>query len=248
MAAQKPALVWHAFHLPKEGNTEKEYEDAFAGDPAAGRFAIADGATESAFAGPWAAQLAQGYVNQVGPWATWMPAAREQWRADHANPESPWYAEAKLEEGAYATLLGVRFTARDHKGRCGWTARAVGDSCLFHIRDQKVYRRFPLRRAKEFTNRPHLICSNRERGYTWREGHRRARGRWRPDDQLLLMTDALAQWFLLAYEAGHKPWKKLQRIEDAADFAAFIARLRGKRKIRNDDVTLLRIANDCVRS
>ncbi len=44
---------WGVLCLPKRGNTEDEYEDAWAVDPARGRFAVADGASETSFAGRW---------------------------------------------------------------------------------------------------------------------------------------------------------------------------------------------------
>jgi hypothetical protein len=47
-------LSVQAFWLPKAGNTTKEYEDAFDYSIAERRFAVADGATDSAFAGHWA--------------------------------------------------------------------------------------------------------------------------------------------------------------------------------------------------
>src|SRR5947207_11012488 len=123
MADSTPALVWRTFHLPKAGHSADEYEDAYAGDLAAGRFAIADGATESTFAGPWARLLAEGYVQHPGPWRHWLPAAQEHWDAEHRNPEQPWYVEAKVEEGAFATLLGVRFGLWNAQGHGAWQAR-----------------------------------------------------------------------------------------------------------------------------
>ena len=45
-----PPLRWRALSLPKQGHATDEYEDAWAADPAAGRFAVADGASESVFA------------------------------------------------------------------------------------------------------------------------------------------------------------------------------------------------------
>lgn len=238
MAEATIALVWRVFHLPKDGHSAGEYEDAFAADPVAGRFAIADGATESTFAGDWAKLLADGYVQHPGPWRNWLPSAQERWQQLHVNHNLPWYGEAKMEEGAFATLLGVRFARRDGSGPA-WQARAVGDSCLFHVRGKKLHRAFPLKQAADFTQQPMLIGSHKSRRFPWKAGHRRTWGRWQPRDRLLLMTDALAHWFLLAAEAGYKPWRGLARLTTVEEFAAYIAKLRAKKKIRNDDVTLV---------
>src|SRR6267378_47866 len=50
------------FRLPKAGSTQAEYEDAVAWSRRRGRFAVADGASASAFARLWAQLLVQAYV------------------------------------------------------------------------------------------------------------------------------------------------------------------------------------------
>jgi hypothetical protein len=105
-------LRWHAFHTHKHGNAPEEYEDAFAGDASAGRFAVADGASESSFVAAWAKLLAQGFVADEGrPWRAleWLTPARQRWAAEVDPLPLPWYAEEKREQGAYATLLGIAF-------------------------------------------------------------------------------------------------------------------------------------------
>jgi hypothetical protein len=54
------AIHWSSFSLHKDGNRPDEYEDAFAGNPKVGRFAVADGASESSFAALWAKLLVDG--------------------------------------------------------------------------------------------------------------------------------------------------------------------------------------------
>ncbi len=53
---------WRVFALPKRGHRLEEYEDAYAGNPDGGRFAVADGAAESSFANVWAQLLVSGFV------------------------------------------------------------------------------------------------------------------------------------------------------------------------------------------
>src|SRR5690242_16921574 len=108
MADPEPVLCWQPFRLPRRGYSADEYEDAFAGDDRTGRFAVADGATESSFAAAWARLLVEEYVRTPTRWSSWLPAVRRRWAAGVEGRPLPWYAEAKAEEGAYATLLGVR--------------------------------------------------------------------------------------------------------------------------------------------
>jgi hypothetical protein len=234
-------LVWSAFRLPRAGHTAAECEDACAGDAETGRFAIADGASECAFARPWAEALTTGFVAHPGPWSAWLPAARAEWQRRCNAPDLPWYVEALLAEGAFATLLGLRVQRRPGPdGRFGWRALAVGDSCLFLLRNDRLRHAFPVRRAADFDDRPALLGS---RPSAVRCQRRRARGTWRRGDVLLLMTDALAQWFLRVAEVGGRPWDRLAPVDGPEAFAALIDELRVG-GMRNDDCTLVRIQSE----
>jgi Protein phosphatase 2C len=235
MADATFSLAWRSFHLPKQGHAPAEYEDAFAGRPAQGRFAVADGASESAFAVAWARLLVRAYVRSPGPWSRWLPAARRRWRSQLEGRDLPWYAEAKFQEGAFAALLGVAFAEG-----C-WQAEAVGDSCLFQVRGGRLCRAFPLRRSCEFTNQPDLLGS-RPRGSSRPRAKRcRLQGDWQRADVLYLMTDALAKWFLTEVEERRRPWEDWQNLQTSGHFARWVEKLRRAGEIRNDDVTLIRI-------
>src|SRR5947209_19228121 len=100
---------WWVLFVPKHGNAEDEYEDAWAADPGRGRFAVADGASETSFAGRWAQLLTEAVLAAPRPpeLARWLPRARRRWSSEVMGLELPWYAEMKREQGAFATLLGV---------------------------------------------------------------------------------------------------------------------------------------------
>jgi hypothetical protein len=234
MPTAPPALDWRTFHVPKNGHTQEEYEDAFAGDPKSGRFAVADGASESSFASSWAQILVNAYVGKPGPWAAWLPAARKQWRTRLNGADFPWYAQTKFEEGAYAALLGIHFDGPN------WHAEAVGDSCVFQVRDNGLRRAFPLRRAGDFSNQPNLLGSRAYKNSAMRTRRLHLESEWQPGDMLFLMTDALAHWFLQQVERRQRPWQQLLAIETARDFVEFIEKLR-KEGMRNDDVTVVRV-------
>src|SRR5262249_13195170 len=148
-----------AFHLPKAGHRPEECEDAFALDPRRGRLAVADGASESFAAADWARRLATGYVGHAGAWSRWLPQARTDWAAQFHGQELSWYPETKMQEGAWATLLGLTVYGGVETGP--WDAAAVGDTCLFHLRDEAMLRSFPLRQPTDFNNQPALIGSVR---------------------------------------------------------------------------------------
>jgi Protein phosphatase 2C len=243
MAGVDTVLRFRAFSEPKCGQTMEEFEDACAANAKSGRFAIADGATESSYAALWARLLVEGFVNAPAAktecWNAWLPALQTQWEAEVGKRPLSWFAEIKWQQGAFATFLGLVIEPPR------WRALAVGDSCLFHIRDQRLLSAFPLTRSCDFACSPWLIGS---RGFTtemmaMRE--MRLEGEFAHGDRLWLMTDALAQCVLRMAEVGEKPWESLEPFltpsEPPLSFKSWIGSLRRATKLRNDDLTLMAI-------
>jgi len=234
------------FWLARRGHSPEEYEDAFAGDAAAGRFAVADGATESCFAGLWARLLVEEFVRNAAwdpdRWPTGVSELQERWKAEVYSRELPWYAEVGARRGAFATFLGVALSVDDEES-FHWRAVAVGDSCLFHTRGAELLKAFPIGRSEEFDNLPDLLGSRtpleeiREDRTLWSDGI------GQPGDRLWLMTDALAHWCLATFEAGGNPWEEMESLHPSSEFEVnferWIEDRREKRGLRNDDVTLL---------
>lgn len=243
----KRSVCWQGFGLPKRGHAADEYEDAYAADPDAGRFAVADGASESSFASLWAQLLVEEFVHPASRRDSpngWLAPLRQRWEAEVDGRPLPWYAEAKRAEGAFATFLGLALRRAAGHGRGGhWRALAIGDSCFFQVRANRLVRAFPLTGAEDFGNRPDLLCSRARANHRLKPRRRRAQGRWQAGDCFFLATDALAEWFLRRHEEGLKPWQMLEaglRGPSAeAAFAAWVEERRSGQALRNDDVTLL---------
>ena len=229
------ATAWWA---PKAGNAAQEYEDAFAVEEASLRYAVADGASETSFARQWAELLVDRFVHEPpAPEALreWVAPMQATWAGSNKPKATAWYAEEKAKDGAFSSLLGV---AIDH-GR--WRALAIGDTCLFVVRAGKLAHAFPLEKAAQFNNRPVLLSSvSRANQRVWDEV-RQGEGELVEKDQLLLMTDALAQWFLVESEMGRRPWAALAKAATQEGFAALVDVLRSGGALRNDDTTLVRI-------
>jgi hypothetical protein len=237
------------FWVVRRGHRPEEYEDAFASDDAAGRYAVADGATESCFAGLWARLLVEGFLRGDRGRPDHSPASlaalQDQWCMAVRARQLSWYSEPAIERGAFATFLGLTVHA-DRQSGYRWQAAAVGDTCLFCTRGDELLQAFPLERAEQFDNVPKLIGSRmstealRQRRRVWADGAGHA------GDRLWMVTDALAQWCLAENEAGRTPWPALLAIladlEPADRFASWIEGLRDAGQLRNDDVTLLAIA------
>jgi hypothetical protein len=243
MTSDAIRIPLRVFSLPKQGCTPDENEDACAHDAERGLYALADGASESGFARLWADLLVREFVRrpepQLGPWASWLPALQQRWAQEVEHLDLPWYAEMKVQQGAFATFLGVVVQPP------ALQAVAVGDSCLFLLRDAALYRKFPVESSADFSLTPWLVGSRRFDESSLAERTKCLRCDWQPGDRLWLMTDALAQWFLQQVEADHRPWEELQPLlqaeEGEAAFASFVARLRESQAIRNDDVTWMAV-------
>lgn len=247
-----------SFWLPKADRNPEEYEDAFFPKSdsehsldRAMRFAVADGATESSFARRWAKQLVIAYCHPGTP----SPADNSGFQAQierrgvdwsryvSAKPLA-WNFLAKAQRGAFATLVGVTLMPGD--GEAGrWEAVAVGDSCFFQVRNSKLERAFPQQQSAAFGFHPELLCSlsrlNEPVWAAWNE--HLTTGEWSSGDQFLLMTDALAKWFVESLEKAGRPWETLQEVTATHEhFVVWVQQQREDRTLTNDDVTLMLIA------
>ncbi len=254
-----------AFWVPKLGNSTEEYEDAFAYSTTDGMFAIADGATESSFADRWARDLVDSFVTKPPEvngakvaFPEWLTPMQQRWRAGIDWENLPWFAEEKAKTGAFATFLGLTIYDPDLLKRTTlfekaaslfrkheppqvykWKAIAVGDSCMFQIRDDKLISSFPISNPGDFSSRPVLLCSNPvNNAGVWPEV-KFEQGDCRNDDLFILATDAVAKWFLDQRDLGGKPWETLLAIRSQMEFQDIVARLRNEKAMRNDDATIV---------
>ena len=237
-------LKVEAFHVSKAGTTDDDYEDAFALNAAACRFAIADGATESSFASLWADLLVRWYTGRDSIDECMsredLRILRRRWHQQIAWNDLAWYALDKARSGAFATLLGVSFLQDIQQTR--WMCMARGDSCLFVVRNDCLVSAFPLDNSSAFDTSPHLIGSVQHVSEE-QLGFLVAEGRCDVNDCFFMATDALACWILSEVESGCPPWRRLKRIRTEAGFRRMVERVRNRRTrpMKNDDTTLVRI-------
>ncbi|MFI9815956.1 protein phosphatase 2C domain-containing protein [Saccharothrix variisporea] len=252
-------MIAFTLRAPKRGNTERECEDASRVRHEDGTVlaAVADGASESLLAGEWADLLtatlldtalldtAVDVVADADRFAAALVAAGRSWRVwledyvagrEEAGRPIAWYEQPKLDRGPHATVLAARFA----EGR--WDAAALGDSCLFHVREDRLECAFPLHSPADFDNSPPLVNAFTEDTALLARHVRTASGRTEPGDGFFLCTDAVAEWFLRETGRGGRPWRVLRGF--GADHDGFTAWLDGVREeglMRNDDVTVVHL-------
>jgi hypothetical protein len=254
--------------VQKAGNEPEEYEDAWHVTrqrprprdrrpvPATVRIAVADGATRSALAGPWARGLTAelcgcplralrdpaGFRDTVTALSDAWPAGLRAHVRGLGRPLHYWEPSV-LGVGAAATVLAAAvLPPRPGGPGWSWRAAAVGDCCLFHVRGDTLLGAFPVTSSADFGTTPPLVHSLDALGPGGTGEVRRASAEAAPGDLLLLATDALAAWALGGHESGDAPWRRLAEAATEPDrFAALVARLRGDGGLKNDDTTLVAV-------
>jgi hypothetical protein len=241
------------FHEPKLGGTEREWEDGAGhdpGDPAAGRPArcvVADGATEAYDSIRWVGQLVDSFLG-LGPGAApgltagalddWFDRMQRQWVAAAPARFGSVFEERKFhQDGSFATLLGCEIGGLDGP-RPRWTAVALGDTVLFHVRDDRALARFPALGPADFGINPDGVFTQPAARDRMRSRLLRGSGDLAVGDLLYLATDAFAEWAIRA--GGPDLWPALRRLRHPALFRRLVE--RGRRGgMKNDDVTLMRV-------
>jgi hypothetical protein len=238
------------FLLPKAGNKLEEYEDAYGYTlKDAKRLVIADGASQGFESKKWAMSLVASFIEknpalEKGEIKDWLKTPIEKWKGEINWEILPWYAEEKARRGAFSTLLGLDL---GNSSSNRWKAVAVGDSCLFQIRADKVISHFPMKSSKDFDSTPDLISTRKDYNSSSLDNIKIFSGDYKPNDLFIIATDAFSAWFLSLIESGQKPWKvffELARVNQPKKvehkiFRELINYLRDRGRMQNDDVTVI---------
>lgn len=262
-------LIIRAFRIQKAGNAFEECEDKSypsylnkeqsvyeLSDQNLCKLGIADGATEGMLSGEWAEILLKASCRSnidssninilvdkaTKGWDSWLKNYLDE-RDRHKKPIM-WYEEPGFKTGSFSTLLCLIIHDSEIKKNVKWQATAVGDSCLFHVREKQVIQSFPLNHSSDFGNRPSLISSNPLNNKRLTESNKMIEEDWLPHDSFYLMTDALACWFLQERENGNSPWLSYPFVinnDKGIKFGSWVECLRKSRYIKNDDVTLIHV-------
>ncbi|HEY6804226.1 MAG TPA: protein phosphatase 2C domain-containing protein [Pyrinomonadaceae bacterium] len=231
------------FLLPKQGHDLTECEDAIGVNETLHRFAVADGATEAFDAGSWARRLAHSWVhrNEVltrDEFWQWLTEEGHSLADSWKGQQLSWYSEAKQRSGSFAAFVGVELDANAH-----WTAIALGDCCLIQIRADEIVESFPLSKTTDFGSAPILAPS-----LTAANSHALAQvviksGTTEPGDELLLLSDAIAAWFLTLHQQGNAKIKalfaELVASGNTEPLVEFLELQRSSGHLKNDDIAIV---------
>lgn len=246
-------LKFDALHVPKAGSTADQYEDAFACAPESGLAAVSDGAGTAFESGRWARLLTSAFVERpptrLPPerMLDWVDSVAAEWVASIPWSDLTVFEEAKAASGSAGTLVGLDFWAESMYAQAGWwRCLALGDSCLFRVAQGRLVTALPIKKSVDFDSRPPLFYTRRAASERDIARLTTVQGTWRRGDQFLLLTDAIAAWFLREVEQGRQPWETLNSV-DKGSFESFVELCRDQRLMRNNDVTVLRLTADVPR-
>jgi len=254
------------FSEVKDGNAPDEWQDGASGGVArdgTARFVVLDGATGAYDAVRWVDQLVTSFVpppdappgaDHAAPRApvlepaamrAWFARMQDQWAADVPAFDSIIEESKFRKVGSFATFLGFEITGLDGP-EPSWRAVALGDTVLFHVRAGRLITTFPPMRAGEFGSRPAGVHTQPSSLDEMTERLLDGSGVLAAGDFLFAATDAMADWILQA--AGRdqaKLWNTLAGLVHPDVFARLISDQRkeqdGAKRMKNDDVTLMRL-------
>jgi hypothetical protein len=230
--------------LPKLGQEASECEDVIAVDTESCRFAVADGATEAFDARKWAERLAQQWVRRQSTltaedFRNWVAAEGRELHDSWNGLTLSWYAEAKARTGSFAAFVGVELDLKT-ESPC-WKAIALGDTCLLHRRGDVLVKSLPLARSESFNNAPILVASNCALHESSMKSVVSDSGNCEIGDVLLLMSDAVASWYLKCFENDDLAAEDYFFTRPDKELIEFFDRERLAGTIRNDDLAIVRI-------
>ena len=267
-------ISFKKFSKQKSGNMPEYNEDSLDIDNTATDFAtfcVCDGSTESFFSSVWSKELSKGFKEYISHkrkkssgdisnedgngnvdilgWEVWLQARADSWREQLSMRELSNIAKIIISRGkdiAYSTLHAISIEVTKDLDVYSFSSYCIGDSCLFQMRcnhndigGYDLIKRIPEMTHKDFNCYPELIGT---RGGWPKLIHNT--GSLLSDDILLLMTDALAEWFLCQFEKHReeKAWLKVLKINNIEELRQLFTEELEKGCLKNDDLTIVIIS------
>ena len=246
MSSARQRTIWELRRqqilLPKSGFEPSECEDFIGVDEQNCRFAVADGATEAFDARSWAERLAHNWVRSdsaltAETFQDWIAAEGIELHSSWNQLKLPWYAEEKARKGSFAAFIGVEIDLE--AAVPSWKAIALGDACLFQCRNGALLKSLPVSEAASFNSAPLLVASDPALYKSSAHALVIDSGACQNNDVLLLLSDAVAAWYLEHFEQSD--FSGVVESNDDSAIAAFFENERNAGRMKNDDIALIRL-------
>lgn len=254
-----------AFRIPKPGEGIEDCQDSLMADPDRLCFALSDGVSRSFLPGLWSRMLVE-YLKSISIFDTkfennhideWFDPLLKLWdckvQQHFGKPleQLPYYVRNNLQKPAYATLAVLELRPKVESGEIlDWKAIAIGDTCVFHFREDRLLKVVPAINSTEFSNYPVVIpCKKNEleqRLADYEIPTYSGEAFW--NDRFYLATDALAKWILAQDEGqNYGAIRELLTIDDPIEFQNWVIQHRnekGRLQLEGDDTSFISITID----
>ena len=229
--------------------TISKCQDSFSVNTQTATFAVADGVSQSLYPDIWAEILTKNYTDSPNDFfvsddnnnkiLTGILSDKYneafQKRYDSLLPQEQRNVKVKRIKTPYpaATFVGVKINNDEIIVEC------IGDSVLFHIDKTGIHSVCSMPHGEDgkihFDNRPQYLTLDTKN----QNGIVKTQDIPFAECTLLVMTDALAEWFDKLDNFAGTAIEKLKELSNHNQFSEFVFDLRKKRQLKDDDTTLL---------
>ncbi len=251
----------------KTGESFEQCQDALGFNHSSNRFAVADGATREFFSKKIAQELVNRFcldddlVNNniftTKNYEDWLRPMQDKWLkfieeiVNNKEKKVSLYVNNRFKKRAAgaSTFVGLELSPDTHI----FKAMVIGDSCLFHIRNNEILKSYLLEDPKQFSSTPDLFFSRTSNNMIPIRKFSEPKIIDEPyikGDYFILASDAISKYFLEKELNGewNDLWKNLLVSDDKWYGELIIeARKHSKSeedaiKLEDDDVAILIIA------
>jgi hypothetical protein len=220
---------------PKEFAHPQSNEDASAWVAQDSRAAVFDGATESFAARRWARLLAKKWSEDS---SDFLDDAFMGYDNHEPDSDLSWMHSAAAERGSFSTIAAVQAVPG------GFVGTIVGDSCILLVQGSRITQSFPYTTGEEFNSAPDALATAPEARANTRTAVRL--GTWNIPcepgsvSQVVLATDGVAGWLLIADEATRVERLALaQSVVDQSQWDELVVSERASGNMHVDDSTIM---------
>jgi len=243
------------FTLPKIKENPEDIQDAFSFSADRTVVAIADGTSTSLYPRQWADILVNKFcddpnnsIREINEnWQKWLKPLQDEWfkyfQYIQQDSSTEWIFKASQHKDVgSSTFVGLKLHYPDPESNINyWECLAIGDSCLFQIKDQsKTITHFPITKPEDFSSVTDAFHSRPEYNHNSQPRFMDDQS-YEQGDIFLLATDALAEWIFKNLQNEETRWKELLNLSKEKEFSDLIKKLRADQLIKNDDTTFIRL-------
>lgn len=236
-----------SFLGPKSGVDYHDGEDRMAMNVKLGRFAVADGVSQSYLPNLWAEILCEAFVkSHVKADADWIEqyaankmvsdchfwAQQSEIFLNNGTEDENFWLQIKRDKYHYAgsTLVGIAITKKS------LYYNVLGDSCLFLFNQEtkELTSYSTVNEQEGFTNRPDFLCSAGNVIGKCKFGQLPL-----TPGYVLLATDKVSEWIIKRYPQDPHLLEQLWSLDSHEAFISLVEESRRNNSMDDDDVALM---------